>query len=345
MRQVELTPHSVWLSVTLRSFLVLLAFAGVSTAAAQQPVAAAPAVTALPRDEIAMLARLQVAINTLHDSANVQLALPRNTTTPALQAVREKLDAQIAELLRRAGLSDAQYRRKTFVLSTDLPTRKVFDSVVVAVTGAPLPGTYVAPPVAVRTVVVVPAGPVGVHIGHVVNAFGDTPGGQALLSTAVAEARIAAQHATLATRQPANLEYMKTHAGHVINAIDPGVVAQGPGLKYGVRKAAGGVVMHIELAAAAQGASPHVVMHAQHVATSARNSVARADQILAIAAKVQASTNAPEAAALVSQMASLADQLIAGADANADGRIGWQAGEGGLQHCDEHVKLLLATPP
>ena len=34
---------------------------------------------------------------------------------------------------------------------------------------------------------------------------------------------------------------IQTHAGHVINAIDPTIVAQGPGLGYGVKKAAQGV--------------------------------------------------------------------------------------------------------
>ena len=75
---------------------------------------------------------------------------------------------------------------------------------------------------------------------------------------------------------------------------------------------------------------------------SARNTVDRSDQLLALAQKVQAATTAAEAAAIVSQMASLADQLIAGFDANADGRITWEHGEGGLQQCDEHLKLMLA---
>ncbi|MEO8621403.1 MAG: hypothetical protein ABI625_10080 [bacterium] len=322
--------------MTVRLFVIPLALACATSASAQQP---APA--QLSREEITALARLQVAINAAHDSANVQLALARNTTTQAQQALRSKLDAQIAEIVRQAGLSNEDYSRKTFVVSTDPPSRKVFDSVVVAIVGAPLPGTYVAP--AARAVVAVPAGPVGVHIGHVINAFGDTPNGQGLLVTAITEARIAAQHATLAARQPTNLEYMKTHAGHVINAIDPTIVAAGPGLKYGLKKATAGVVTHIELAAGAEGASPNVVTHARHVATSARNTLARADQLLALAQKVQASASASEAAALVSQMVSLADQLIAGADANADGKITWEAGEGGLQQCDEHVKLMLAN--
>ena len=331
--------------ISVRSYILPLVLVCASSAAAQQPAAPPPpplAPSQLARDEIAALARLQLAINAAHDSANVQLSLARNTTTQAQQALREKLDAQIAEIVRRAGLSDEDYRRKTFVLSTDSPSRKLFDSVVVAVSGAPLPGTYVAPPGGSRAAVAVPAGPAGVHIGHVVNGFGDTPNGQGLLTAAMAEARIAAQHATLAMRQPGNLEYMKTHAGHVINAIDPTLVAAGPGLKYGLRKAALGVATHIELAAGAQGASPNVIAHSRHVAMSARNTVARADQLLSLAQKVQTATSATEAAALVSQMASLADQLIAGADANADGKITWEQGEGGLQQCDEHMTLMLA---
>ena len=329
--------------MTMRSLILPFALGCALPVAAQQPAAAQQHVTTqLSRDEIANLARLQVAINTAHDSANVQLALARNTTTQAQLALREKLDAQIAEIIHHAGLSEEDYRRKTFLLSTDPPSRKLFDSAVVAVLGAPLPGTYVAPPGGIRVVVPVPAGTVGVHIGHVVNAFGDTPNGQGLLSTAMAEARIAAQHATLAMRQPGNLEYMKTHAGHVINAIDPTLVANGPGLKYGLRQAAQGVATHIELAAGAPGASPNVVMHARHVAVSARNTVARADQLLLLAQKVQAAASATEAAALVSQLASLADHLIAGVDANADGKITWEEGEGGLQQCEEHVKLMLA---
>ncbi len=328
----------------IRPQIVLpLALAFATVAGAQQAAPAGPpAPPAIPRDEIASLARMQVAINIAHDSANVQLALARNTTPQAQKALREKLDLQIADIVKAAGLNDADYKRKTFLISTDPPARKIFDSVVVAVTGAPLPGTYVAIG-AGRGSVTVPAGPAGTHIGHVVNGFSDTPNAQGLLPTAMAEARIAAQHATLASRQPANLDYMKTHAGHVINAIDPTIVAAGPGLKYGLKKAALGVATHIELAGAAAGASPNIVVHSRHIAMSARNTVARADQLVAIAQKVMAATSATEAAALVSQMTSLADQLIAGADTNADGKITWEQGEGGLQACDEHVKLMLAA--
>jgi hypothetical protein len=326
----------------MRSIILLLALASPFAAAAQDHAAAPPQAPALSRDDIVALARLQVTINSAHDTANVQLALAKNATPQAQHMLREKLDVQITEILHHAGYTEAEYSKKNFLLTTDPQSRKLLDSVVVAITGSPLPGTYVAAATAADAIVAVPPGPVGVHIGHVMNAFGDTPNGRGLLPTALGEARIAAQHAALAMRQPTNLEYMKLHAGHVINAIDPSIVAAGPGLKYGLKKAALGVANHIELAAAAPGASPNVILHAKHVAIAARNTVARSDQLLAIAQKVQASTSASEAAALVSQMASLADQLIPGFDANADGKIGMEPGEAGLQQAEEHMKLMLA---
>jgi hypothetical protein len=77
------------------------------------------------------------------------------------------------------------------------------------------------------------------------------------------------------------------------------------------------------------------------VAAAARNTLARAEQILALGAQVRAAASAADAARAVSQIASLAEQLIPGADPNGDGRVTWEPGEGGLQHVDEHVKLML----
>jgi hypothetical protein len=133
---------------------------------------------------------------------------------------------------------------------------------------------------------------------------------------------------------------MKLHAGHVINALDPTIVPTGPGLGYGLKKAAAGAATHIELAAKAPGASPNVQMHAAHIAQAARNTVTRADSVIAIAKQVQAATSAPDAAALVSRMASMSEQLMAGFDANGDGRV--TPDEGGLQLAQDHVKMLVA---
>jgi hypothetical protein len=244
-------------------------------------------------------------------------------------------------------MTEQDFERKTYLVSTDAEARLTFDTVIAQLTGQPTPGKVIATAANAATAapakLAVPPGPAGVHIGHVVNGFSDTPNGRGLLPTAMAEARVAIQHAGLAAKNTTSLDAMKLHAGHVINALDPTVVATGPGLGYGVKKAATGVATHIELAAKAQGASPNVVMHATHIAMSARNTVQRADQIVALAKQIQAATSATDAAALVSQMVSQCDQLMAGADANGDGRITWEAGEGGLQQVQQHVNLMLAA--
>jgi hypothetical protein len=85
------------------------------------------------------------------------------------------------------------------------------------------------------------------------------------------------------------------------------------------------------------------VLHSQHIATSSRNTVQRADSMLAIAKRIQAATTVDEAAKLVNQLAAIAPQLMAGADMNNDGRITWE--EGGLQTAQDHVNLMLQAEP
>ena len=114
---------------------------------------------------------------------------------------------------------------------------------------------------------------------------------------------------------------MKRHTGHVLNAVDPTAMENGPGLGYGVKQAAEGAVRHIELAAASDGASQAVTTHATHVATSARNTVARAEEVASLAAQIMAATSAARTAPLVAQLNTLAEQLVAGHDANGDGRL------------------------
>jgi hypothetical protein len=318
-------------------------FVGAPPAARAQ--GAAPA---LGKDEIALLARIQVAIDNAHDSTNLQLAMVGNKKPEAQEGLKAKLRAQIADILRRNGMTEEQYKRATFIVSTDSSVRRTYDGLIVQLTGAPLPGGYTPPPAgggrggrggATTPPIAVPAGAVGTHIGHVVNSFADTPNGMGLLPVAFAEARTAAQHAGLAAKA-ATLDAMKLHAGHVLNAMDPTVVTAGPGLGYGMKKAALAVANHIELAAKAAGASPNVLTHSVHIATAARNAAAKADQIVALAKQVQAAATTTEATALLSQIVSLCDQVIAGVDEKGDGRITWQTG--GLQQAQEHVNLMLA---
>jgi hypothetical protein len=323
----------------IRTPLVAAALALAPSLAQAQAQAAS-----MTHDELMALAKVFVLVTNAHDSIDAQLAQPRNKTVQAQQQLRDLQVTQREEILHHAGMTPDEYEHKIFLLSSDDAARKMFDAMVAQITGDPTPGQ--APPSAPAgppAVTNLPAGAVGTHIGHVVNAFGDTPKGMGLLPTAMAEARTASSHAVLAAKDPTNLASMQLHAGHVINALDPTIVAAGPGLGYGVKKAATGVATHIELAAKAPGASQNVMTHAVHIATSARNTVDRADKIIALCQQVRNATSAADAAPLISQIVSLTDQLIKGADANADGKITWEKGEGGLQQAQEHITLMLAA--
>ncbi|MBI4520471.1 MAG: hypothetical protein HY701_06515 [Gemmatimonadetes bacterium] len=184
------------------------------------------------------------------------------------------------------------------------------------------------------------ANPAHTHIGHVLTSFRDTPNQQGLLPTALTEARTAAQHAGLANRDPANLNAMKLHAGHVLHALDPSQIEQGPGAGYGLKKAAQAVAQHITLASNAEGASQNVKTHANHVATSANNTVARADKAIELVKQIQAATEAGAAATALKELVTVTEQLVAGLDANSDGQVGWQEGEGGLAAAEQHMNLM-----
>ena len=69
--------------------------------------------------------------------------------------------------------------------------------------------------------------------------------GMGLLPVAQAEAAIAAQHANLAISKPSDIDSIRLHSGHVLHAIDPVAIEAGPGLGYGLERAAGGVRAHI----------------------------------------------------------------------------------------------------
>jgi hypothetical protein len=318
-----------YLSLTL--FTVSVAAAQDST---HQMTMSAP--RAMSREELAAFAKLNVQLGKIRDSAQHQLGLPEHLNDKSQDSLRLQMQTQLNAVLKQSGVSDEDFHHKTYLLSTNDDIRWTYDTLVAQLTGAPLPTKYVAPPE-----LKIPAGAAGVHIGHVLNSFGDTPNKQGLLPVAMAEAKTAIQHAGLAARAT-TLDAMKLHAGHVINALDPMLVPTGPGLGYGMKKAALGVAMHIELAAKTDSASANVKTHAVHVATAARAAASRADSAIALAQKVQAATTLEQATPLVNQLVTLTQQLVSGVDANKDGKIGWDAVEGGLQQASDHMTLMLA---
>ncbi len=179
-----------------------------------------------------------------------------------------------------------------------------------------------------------------VHMGHVMTGWNDTPDKQGLLPAAIAESKIAIQHAGFAADKPADLGWIKMHIGHVMHAVDPGVEPKGPGLGYGVIKAAGGAAKHVGFAAADKDASKNVKLHAVHVGASTKNVVTWGKLIVRLGKKVKAANTAAQAAPMVAKIKELANRLATGEDVNGDGTVSWEAGEGGLDTAAQHMGFM-----
>lgn len=186
-----------------------------------------------------------------------------------------------------------------------------------------------------------PANPVHTHIGHVMTMWKDTPSTQGFLPVAIADAKVAATHAGYMQKSPDNLDSMKLHAGHVLNALDPSLEPKGPGSGYGVKRAAAGALQHLQLAAKSEGASKNVLTHADHVSASLEDVVKWTDEAIATAQKIRAATTAAAAAPLVTELIQQTTAISAGMDANKDGKVGWQTGEGGLEQAQMHMGFMM----
>jgi hypothetical protein len=179
------------------------------------------------------------------------------------------------------------------------------------------------------------------HIGHVMTMWKDTPGTQGFLPVAIADAKVAATHAGYMQKSPDNLDSLKLHAGHVLNALDPSIEMKGPGSGYGVKRAAAGAANHIQLAAKTEGASKGVQTHAGHVTASLADVTQWTDAAIATAQKIRAATSASEAAPLVAELITQTNNISNGVDADKNGTIGWQTGEGGLAQANQHMMLMM----
>jgi hypothetical protein len=153
--------------------------------------------------------------------------------------------------------------------------------------------------------------PAHLHIGHVMTNWRDTPGTRGFLPVAIDEARVAVLHAGLAAKG-ASLEDVTLHAGHVLNALDPGIEPKGPGAGYGVKKAAAGALQHLDFAVKADGATANITTHAVQASSSLSNVLQWVDQAIAAAQKIRTATDRTDvtgpAADLVALTLRISDQ-------------------------------------
>lgn len=306
------------------------------------PTPAAAKAPQLSVADLQKLAEAQVAIAVVLDSSGAELSKVKNKTPQAQAELQQKRKALVNDALAKRGMTVEEYDRRRYLVSSDTRLRFQLDSMVAKLTGAPIPGSVVATAPAASTAA--PTTLVGIAVSYVATSYLDTPDKSGLLAMAQTEAKIAAQHAGFMARALDNLQTLQMHAGHVLHAMDPATMpkATAPGKGYGVKRALDGVVAYTDLAAKLPGASANVKAHAPHIIAAARSTSTRADQVIAMARKIQSATTAAAAASLVGQLTSLCNELVAGNDLNHDGKIVWGDGEGGLQQAQEHLNLLLA---
>jgi hypothetical protein len=151
--------------------------------------------------------------------------------------------------------------------------------------------------------------PAHLHLGHVMTNWRDTPANVGFLIAAISDAKVAVTHAELTARSPDNVDEMKLHAGHVLNALDPSIEPKGPGSGYGVKKAATGALQHLEFAVNGEGSSANIKTYATRVSASLKDVLNGTDQAIAIAQKITASKSASEATPLAVDLLRLTKQI------------------------------------
>jgi len=150
------------------------------------------------------------------------------------------------------------------------------------------------------------------HMNHVATSRKGTPDGRGYLPVAMDEAKIAIIHAGKALNSPYKLNKIKAHTRHVMHAIDPSVQNDGPGLGFGVKQAAMGIVTHIGNAAKSMDASANIKDHAPGVAAGAQNAIERSDKLLAHAQSVLKSSNPTAAMDHAKEVLKIAKEIVDG---------------------------------
>ncbi|MBV41083.1 MAG: hypothetical protein CMM23_20910 [Rhodospirillaceae bacterium] len=194
----------------------------------------------------------------------------------------------------------------------------------------------------VATNTVEPAAPkeYQIHIGHILDAWQDTPGQLGLATILEQEAAIASEHAAYAVADLEDWDVIRTHTAHVRHAIDPAREANGPGKGYGVVAAAEAIVQHMTFARDTADANESVKLHAKHVLASVANIHFWCSKILDKAAQISGGASPISSAFFAEEIVEHLTWIQHGRDADADGTISWGLGEGGLAQIRAHLSYI-----
>ena len=186
-----------------------------------------------------------------------------------------------------------------------------------------------------------------VHVGHAMTGWRDTPNEQGLFITAEHEAQIAYQHAQYAVESSHNIALMKEHISHVQHAIDPEVVAAGPGLGYGFIKAVSSARDHLLFAADSKDASDNIRASARLWSVNVESLIARSRLIMELSKEIHKSASHEEVMVLTDEVLSLARKNLEGYDSDNDGTIGNIKQDFGIKQLHEEMNIMLAKedPP
>ena len=170
----------------------------------------------------------------------------------------------------------------------------------------------------------------------------DSPGGVGLATILEEEAMIAKQHAALAATDLEDLDNIILHTRHVRHAVNPAAErsGQGPGRGYGIVKAADGIIQHMELSRDSADASESAKVHAEHVLASARNIQFWAGKTVDKAGQIIGGASPVSSAFYAEQIVERIEWILNGHDADGDGTVSWNEGEGGLAQVKAHLSYI-----
>ena len=180
------------------------------------------------------------------------------------------------------------------------------------------------------------------RLGHIRDAWPETPGGVGLIAILEEELDIAAAHAGYAATDLENLDNIQLHTDHVRHAVDPASLrsGQGPGRGYGVLRAAQDARDRLAWALAAEDASDSLKLHAEHVDAAAANILFWAGKVLDKAGQIVGGASPVASAFFAEEIVEHLDWMRNGRAAAGDGAIGWGEGEGGLAQMKEHLGYI-----